>query len=85
MEGRVDLAAREGREIWWYDLHWEWNPGRSHGSTMVYPRALNQSDSEILRTVRSVQANFAFMKFSHVFFYISTPPGENKTLPLPKK
>ena len=32
----VGLAARGGREIWWYDLHGESNPGRSHSSAMVY-------------------------------------------------
>ena len=37
MEDWVGLAARGGREIRWYDLHGESNPGRSHGSTMVYP------------------------------------------------
>ena len=34
MEGWVSLAARRGGEIWWYDLHGESSPGRSHGSTM---------------------------------------------------
>ena len=33
---KVGLAARGGRKIWWYDLHGESNPCRSHGSTMVY-------------------------------------------------
>ena len=36
MEGWVGLAALEGREICWYNIYGEWNPGRSHGSTVVY-------------------------------------------------
>ena len=37
IEGWFGLAARGNREICWYDLHWYSNPGRSHGSTVVYP------------------------------------------------
>ena len=35
MEGWVGLAVWGDREIYWYDLHEESNPGHSHGSTMV--------------------------------------------------
>ena len=34
--GRLSWPS-SAREIRWYDLHRESNPGRSHGSTMVYP------------------------------------------------
>ena len=37
MEDWVGLAARGGREIWWYNLYGESNPGHSDGSTMLYP------------------------------------------------
>ena len=37
MEGWVGLAAREYRKICSYDVHGEPNPGRSYGSTMIYP------------------------------------------------
>ena len=33
MEGWVGIAARGDREICWYDLHGESNPGRSHSRT----------------------------------------------------
>ena len=37
IEDWVGLAARGSREICWNDLRGESNPGRLHGSTMVYP------------------------------------------------
>ena len=37
MEDWVDLALRGDTDICWYDLYRESNPGRSDGSTMVYP------------------------------------------------
>ena len=41
MEGWVVLAVQGGREIWWYNLHRDSNPGRRHGRTMVYPLCYN--------------------------------------------
>ena len=65
MKSWVVLAAWGGREIWWYDLHGELNPGHSHGSTMVYPLCysylklfwwkLYSQDSDVSNFIRSDQ------------------------------
>ena len=77
MEGWVGLAARGGREICWYDLHGESHPGRSHGSTMVYPlcyflpsyesNPLFTSENKNYRFDACVVWNFERVYWSHLF------------------
>ena len=59
MESWGSLAAPGDKEICWYDLLGESNPGRSHGKTMVYP--LCYSCSKIKKKLYLVLCNTSML------------------------
>ena len=57
MEGWVGLAAQAYNEICWYDHHGKSNPGRSHGSRMVYPLCVFALKNSYCKTFRKTAEN----------------------------
>ena len=47
MEGIVVLAEQGERETCWYELHRNSNPGRSHASTMFYPKLTEKNATKL--------------------------------------